>query len=79
MSTTRPCSRTVIAAARVTVRGQWLSPRADNDAMIRLIASGVLDLGPETVTTFGLDDVNDAVAFAADHGGAFDRTVLTPG
>ena len=63
----------------VTVRGQWLSPRADNDAMIRLIGSGVLDLGPETVTTFGLDDVNDAVAFAADHGGAFDRTVLTPG
>ncbi|CAM3691258.1 alcohol dehydrogenase catalytic domain-containing protein [Isoptericola cucumis] len=63
----------------VTVRGQWLGSRTDNVAMIRMIASGVLDLGPETVTTFGLDDVNDAVAFASEHGGAFDRTVLVPG
>ena len=38
----------------------------------------VLDLGQERVTTFGLDEANDAVAHAAEHPGAFDRTVLLP-
>lgn len=62
----------------VTVRGQWMYPRTANVGMIRLIAAGALDLGPERVTRFGLDDVNDAIAYAAAHGGPFDRTVLTP-
>ncbi|WP_432849070.1 alcohol dehydrogenase catalytic domain-containing protein [Amycolatopsis sp. CA-161197] len=63
----------------VTVRGQWMYPRTANVAMIRLIATGALDLAPERVTRFDLDQVNDAVAHAAMHGGPFDRTVLTPG
>jgi len=62
----------------VTVRGQWMYPRTANAGMIRLIATGALDLGPEQVTRFGLDRVNDAVTYAAAHGGPFDRTVLTP-
>ncbi|MEV5717096.1 alcohol dehydrogenase catalytic domain-containing protein [Amycolatopsis mediterranei] len=62
----------------VTVRGQWMYPRAANAGMIRLVATGALDLTPEDVTRFGLDRVNDAVAHAAAHGGPFDRTVLTP-
>ena len=62
----------------VTVRGQWMYPRTANQQMIHLIRSGVLDLSHEQVTTFGLEDVNKAVEFAAGHGGPFDRTVLLP-
>lgn len=62
----------------VTVRGRWMYPRTANVGMVRLLASGALDLAPERVRTFGLDAVNDAVAHAAAHGGPFDRTVLLP-
>jgi alcohol dehydrogenase len=62
----------------VTVRGQWMYPRSANVGMIRLIASGVLDLELEQIRTFRLDAVNDAVDYAAAHGGPFDRTVLAP-
>ncbi|WP_433567016.1 alcohol dehydrogenase catalytic domain-containing protein [Nocardia sp. CA-151230] len=62
----------------VTIRGQWLGPRTANVGMIRLIASGALDLTPEHITRFDLDQVNDAVTHAAAHGGPFDRTILTP-
>ncbi|MEU4521576.1 zinc-binding dehydrogenase [Amycolatopsis sp. NPDC024027] len=62
----------------VTVRGQWMYPRTANAGMIRLVATGALDLAPERVTRFGLDRAGDAVAHAAAHGGPFDRTVLTP-
>ncbi|MEU3644213.1 zinc-binding alcohol dehydrogenase family protein [Lentzea sp. NPDC034063] len=62
----------------VTVRGQWMYPRTANVGMIRLVAAGALDLVPERNTGFGLGQVNDAVTYAAAHGGPFDRTVLTP-
>ncbi|GHH30367.1 alcohol dehydrogenase catalytic domain-containing protein [Lentzea cavernae] len=62
----------------VTVRGQWMYPRTANTGMIRLVATGALDLAPERITRFALEEVNDAVAHAAAHGGPFDRTVLTP-
>ncbi|MGW7386381.1 alcohol dehydrogenase catalytic domain-containing protein [Streptomyces sp. NPDC054794] len=62
----------------VTVRGQWMYPRSANAGMIRLIASGALDLDPERVRTFPLDAVNYAVEYAAAHRGPFDRTDLTP-
>ncbi|MFJ9855498.1 alcohol dehydrogenase catalytic domain-containing protein [Streptomyces sp. NPDC101150] len=62
----------------VTVRGQWMYPRSANVGIIRLIASGTLDLAPERVRSFGLNAVNDAVTYAASHGGPFDRTALTP-
>ncbi|KOV60731.1 alcohol dehydrogenase [Streptomyces sp. MMG1121] len=62
----------------VTVRGQWMYPRSANVGMIRIIVSGALDLALERVRTFPLDAVNDAVAYAATHGGPFDRTALTP-
>ncbi|MGW4562575.1 alcohol dehydrogenase, partial [Streptomyces sp. NPDC004561] len=62
----------------ITVRGQWLGPRSANVGMIRLIASRALDLDREQVRTFPLDAVNDAIEYAAAHGGPFDRTVLTP-
>lgn len=62
----------------VTVRGQWMYPRSANVGMIRLIAARALDLGPERVRAFPLDAVNEAVEYAAAHGGPFERTVLTP-
>jgi alcohol dehydrogenase len=62
----------------VTVRGQWMYPRTAIPQMIRLIRTGVLDLSHERVSTFSLDDANDAVAHAAAHPGPFDRTVLLP-
>jgi alcohol dehydrogenase len=62
----------------VTVRGQWMYPRTAIPQMIRLIRSGVLDLSHERVSTFTLDEANDAVAHAAAHPGPFDRTVLLP-
>ncbi|WP_405163631.1 alcohol dehydrogenase catalytic domain-containing protein [Nocardia sp. NBC_01499] len=62
----------------LTIRGQWMYPRTANVGMIRLIASGALDLTAEHLTRFDLDQVNDAVTHAATHGGPFDRTVLTP-
>jgi alcohol dehydrogenase len=63
----------------VTVRGQWMFPRSANVGLIRLVASGALDLSADRVTRFGLDQVNEAVGHAAAHGGPFDRTVLVPG
>jgi alcohol dehydrogenase len=63
----------------VTVRGQWMYPRSANVGIIRLAASGALDLSGDRVRTFGLEDVNEAVAYAAAHPGPFDRTVLMPG
>ncbi|MEU9098382.1 zinc-binding dehydrogenase [Streptomyces sp. NPDC048361] len=62
----------------ITVRGQWMYPRAANVGIIRLLASGTLALAPERVRSFGLDAVNEAIAYAAEHSGPFDRTVLTP-
>ena len=62
----------------VTVRGQWMYPRTANRGLIQMIHGGVLDLGHEHVTTFELSDVNEAIAYAAAHGGPFERTVLLP-
>jgi alcohol dehydrogenase len=62
----------------VTVRGQWMYPRSANVGMIRLVGSGLLDLAPEQITTFALDEINQAIAHAAAHPGPFDRTILTP-
>jgi alcohol dehydrogenase len=62
----------------ITVRGQWMFRRPANVGLVRLAASGLLDLARERVTTFPLEEINEAVAFAAAHPGPFDRTVLTP-
>jgi alcohol dehydrogenase len=62
----------------VTVRGQWMYPRTAIAQLIHLVRCGLLNLGHERVTTFRLDEANDAVAHAAAHGGPFNRTVITP-
>lgn len=62
----------------ITVRGQWMCPRAANVGIIRLASSGALDLASEDVRSFPIEAVNEAVAHAAAHPAAFDRTVLAP-
>ncbi|MFJ4895984.1 alcohol dehydrogenase catalytic domain-containing protein [Streptomyces sp. NPDC088788] len=62
----------------VTVRGRWMCSRSANAGMIRLVETGLLDLAPERVRSFPLAEVNEAIAHAATHGGAFNRTVLAP-
>lgn len=62
----------------ITVRGKWMSAPEAATRMMRLIRAGLLDLGQFDVTTFLLDRANDAVAHAAEHGGAFKMTVVQP-
>jgi hypothetical protein len=48
-----------VRAAAMTVRGQWMYPaRSANLGMIQLVGSGLLDLAPERITTFALDEIN---------------------
>jgi alcohol dehydrogenase len=49
----------------ITVRGQWMFPRAAAPRLVSLVRAGLLDLSQYEVTEFGLDDVNEAVAHAA--------------
>lgn len=63
----------------VTVRGQWMAPRVAVAQLIALVRSGLLDLSHEEVTTFPLEQANQAVTHAAAHGAPFQRTVITPG
>ena len=61
----------------ITVRGQWMFPRAAAPRLVSLARSGQLDLGQYRVTEFGLDDVNQAVAHAAGDK-PFSLTVVRP-
>lgn len=62
----------------VTIHGQWMCPPEAVVRMAGLIRAGLLDLGQFAVTTFGLEQANEAVAHAAAHGGAFKMTVIQP-
>jgi alcohol dehydrogenase len=60
------------------IRGQWMCPRHAPSLLVELISSGLLNLELFSVRTFPLEQVNQAVQYAHDHGGAFHLTVLTP-
>ena len=62
----------------ITVRGQWMYPATANRSMANLIRAGLIDLGHWDITTFGLDEMNEAVAHAAKQGGTFKATVVGP-
>ena len=62
----------------ITIRGQWMYPPEANIRLIGLVRSGLLDLNNFEVTDFDLDGVNEAVAHAAAHSGAFKLTVIRP-
>lgn len=62
----------------ITIHGQCMYPPTAVTRLAALARSGLRDLGQYAVTEFGLDDVNDAVAHAAAHGGPFKITVVCP-
>jgi alcohol dehydrogenase len=62
----------------VTVRGAWMYGREAIPRMIRMIRGGLIDLAQFEMTEFGLNDINEAVAFAAANAGPRQLTVLRP-
>ncbi|MBB2926677.1 zinc-binding dehydrogenase [Paraburkholderia silvatlantica] len=62
----------------ITLRGKWMYPTQAVTLMTGLIRGGLLQLGHFDVTTFALDDANEAVAYAAANGGPFRMTVICP-
>ncbi len=62
----------------ITVRGQYMYPRDAPARLISLIRSGLLSLADLQVTSFALDQANDAVAHAAANSGPFRYAVIKP-
>jgi alcohol dehydrogenase len=62
----------------VTVRGQWMYPRESIGRLVALVRAGLLRLEQAAITTFELDEVNEAIAHAAAHAGPFQATILCP-
>lgn len=62
----------------VTVRGQWMYAREDIGRLVAMVRAGVLRIDGPAVTRFELERVNEAVAHAAAHAGAFEATVVCP-
>ena len=62
----------------VTIIGKWMYPPDATPRMVALIRAGLVKLDDFEVKSFSLDDVNDAVAYAAVNSGPFKMTVLRP-
>ena len=62
----------------ITVRGQWMYPPVANLSLVNMIRAGLIDLDQWRITSFGLDQANEAVAHAGKEGGAFKATVIHP-
>jgi len=62
----------------ITIRGQWMYPRAANASLIALGRAGLVDLAAFDVAAFALEEVAQAMDYAAAHVGAFKMTVLRP-
>jgi alcohol dehydrogenase len=62
----------------ITIHGVWMYPPEATLGLVGMIRAGLLPLDLFDVTTFGLDQVNEAVAHAAANGGPFRMTILQP-
>ena len=62
----------------ITIHGQWMFPREAPSRMVDLIRAGLVRLEEFSATTFGLEQVNEAIVHAAQNAGAFRMTVITP-
>ena len=60
----------------VTLRGQWMYPRAAVPRLIALVRSGQLALDHYQITGFALSEIAEAIGHAARTSGPFNRTVL---
>jgi alcohol dehydrogenase len=62
----------------ITIIGKWMYPPDATPRMVALIRAGLVKLDDFEVKTFSLDNVNEAVAYAAGHSGPFKMTVIQP-
>jgi alcohol dehydrogenase len=62
----------------ITIRGQYMYPREAAGKMIGLIRAGLVKLNQFALTTFELDQVNEAVTHAAENAGPFKLTIVCP-
>ncbi len=62
----------------ITVRGQYMYPHTAPARLAALIRSGLLSLHDLEITSFPLDQVNEAITHAAAHGGPFRYTIVQP-
>lgn len=62
----------------LVIRGQYMYPRHAPLLLAGLIRAGLLSLDAFSSHSFPLEEVNQAIQYAHDHGGAFQLTVLTP-
>ncbi|KAF9904255.1 hypothetical protein EC991_002913 [Linnemannia zychae] len=63
----------------ITIKGHFMYERSDPTTIIGLADAGLLDLHHrKEPKAFKLDDINEAVEWAAAHSGAYDATVILP-
>jgi alcohol dehydrogenase len=62
----------------IEVRGQWMYPRDAIGRLVGMVRSGQVRLDGFKVAEFPLEQVNEAVAYAAANAGAFKMTVVRP-
>lgn len=62
----------------ITLIGQWMYPPWAAVKMVALVRARQVRLEQFDVTSFDLEDVNQAIAHAADHAGPFKLTVICP-
>jgi alcohol dehydrogenase len=62
----------------ITMRGQWMYSRASIGRLVALVRAGVLPLDASHITSFRLEQVNEAIARASAPAAPFDATVLCP-
>lgn len=62
----------------LVIRGQFMCPRHAPLWLAGLIRAGLLNLDAFSTHAFPLEEANQAVQYAHEHGGAFQLTVLTP-
>lgn len=60
----------------VTIHGVWMYPREAPASLVKLVRSGLLPLGNSPSRRFALEEINEAVAHAADSGRA---AIVWPG
>ncbi|KAG0216635.1 hypothetical protein BGX33_012390 [Mortierella sp. NVP41] len=63
----------------LTIKGQLMYDRSGPTTIIGLADAGLLDLGRKGETkVYKLEEIDEAVQWAATHSGAFDATVIVP-
>ena len=60
----------------ITIKGQWMYEPEAVYKLIALAKSGLLRLEDYEITSFGLNDANEAIEFAANNAGAFKLTII---